>query len=1092
MLKMKRFSVLLKVLTVLAMVLMVFAMWFTPATTASAADPTETMNIFGSTGVKASDSSSISWTGEHFTFTNNKASSSTAIRTSDNDHYRVYTKSTCTLSANNGELISKVVITSTGSGYVSGCSPTSGTKTTNGTTITITFTEAVTEVAINSTAQWRLKKIVVTYTEASNDCAHTSVSTVYDSATEEHYQQCIDCKTEIEGTREACAFGEATPNSIGGGKHTLTQVCDTCQGEKVTTKACSEFTEGDWETADGVHTRTLTCNLCGGKQTESGECQISEGEWTREGNQHSKTGTCTVCGDSTMVTEACTLSYENISNDNGTHNTISTCSVCNQSATEENVACTFEESWNVGDTVLTYTCKYCEYSYTEEATLYTVTYSVPEGVEAPAAAVVAEGYTTKLPTAANSGDYTFVGWLDDTYEQSTTAPNFLKAGADYEVTEPITLHAVYSFAEDETEEGWKLVTAANQLAVGKQIVIAASGYDYALGSNQAKNNRTAVEITKSGNTITWTTAVQVITLEAGTSDGTWAFYVKDGTGTNAVNGGYLYAAGGTGENNYLRTSTSLDLTASWTISISGNNATIKTADSNVARHTIRFNDSSKLFSCYATGQQAVSIYVKTGGAIIYYTTSFGGEHEHAGTIVEREEPTCTGTGIERTKCECGHIIEEVELEALGHEYDEETNLCIRCSEQDPETIDYSGYYYISFTHSETVYYVDNSELDSNRYYARTEAPAVDSVTTKYVFRLEKTATGIYSLYELDGDLYQDEITVEKVEGVYRFYAKTEDGDCQLLLNGSSTTKYIKFYKASNATQSNYAQDVTLTPVDLSANMNGASLTLGEDIAVNYYVTMSEAFAENAVMYFTVNGETKDVQGEVVDGRYMFTLNLPPQYMAYEIVAELKYNEVVLDSYSYSIKTYAQNKLNAGESSDELKQLLSDMLYYGAAAYNYCYEPTGENPVTEGVENLFEASNAAPSEADKMTLETNGEAGSYPAWFGGANVWFDGVNQLMVNVKLADGATLDKVSLTIDGAAVEVTDTTVKTEGIQAVDFAKNFVLVLSYDGVVMQTLTYSVNAYAFAMQNSETAPQAMKDLALALYRYGVAAVAYKA
>lgn len=1101
--KTKRFSVLLTVLSALLMMVMAFAMWITPATTtASAAEATATLS-FASTSQRTSFSTSQQvWEQNGITFTNNKASSTSNVANYSNP-VRLYKSSEIIVEHTSGQ-ITKVEFTCNNASYASELKNSTleaGTITVSSAKVTVTLSEPSKEVHFTKlNAQIRLNSLTVYYKEAIADCAHDNVSTKYDSAKGEHYDYCEDCKTELEDTREACNFGEATIASIGGGKHTLTQVCDTCQGEKVTTEACSEFTEGEWETVDGVHTRTLTCTLCGGEQVESDDCQISEGEWVREGDEHSKTGTCTVCGDSTTVTEACTLNYTNVSNDDKTHTTTSTCSVCGQDSEPEVKACTFEESWEVGDEVLTYTCEYCAYFYTEAATLYTVTYSVPEGVEAPAASIVADGYSAVLSDEVDNYDeYTFVGWTNEAYSQNTQAPEVIyEAGEDLKVSENITLYALYTYAEGTTEETWNLVTAANQLAVGKEIVIVASGSNYALGSNQANNNRTAVAVTKdtNTNTVTWTTAVQTITLEAGTVDGTWAFYVAGGTGTNAVNGGYLYAAGS--GSNYLRTQVVNDANGSWSISITSEGVASITAQGTNANNQLKKNSQSALFSCYASGQQTVSIYVKTGGAIIYYTTGSASEApcEHVNTTEEIDAPTCENTGWKKVVCDdCGFTLEEGTIAKLEHEYVD--NFCVNgCGKQDPETIDYSGYYYISFTHNSTVYYVDNSELASNnRYYARTDAPATDSVTAKYVFRLEKTATGIYSLYELDGDLYQADITVELVDGAYRFSA-TVDGEESMLLfnnNNGQEKKYVKFYKATNAGQANYAQDITLTPVEIG-DMSGATLTLGEDIAVNFKADIADSIAEDVVMYFTVNGETKDVQGEKgEDGSYVYSLNLPPQYMAVEILAELKYGEAVIDSYSYSIKQYAQNKLNAEDSSDELKQLVSDMLYYGDAAYKYYYyettgETTDETPATEGVENLLAASNAQPTEAVKMSLEKNTEISTYPAYFKSATVWFASVNQIRVTIAAED---LSKVSLTINGVEKDVTSNMIYTDGIYTTDFGTSYEFVLSYDGVVMQTLTYSVNAYAYSMlKDGSTASAEMKALAKTLYNYGVSAVNY--
>ena len=88
---------------------------------------------------------------------------------------------------------------------------------------------------------------------------------------------------------------------------------------------------------------------------------------------------------------------------------------------------------------------------------------------------------------------------------------------------------------DDGAEGWTLVTNALTFAEGDQIIIAAKNENYALGTNQKSSNRGAAAITKNGNTIaTPGSDVQIITLKAGLTAGTWAFYVGSS--------GYLYAA----------------------------------------------------------------------------------------------------------------------------------------------------------------------------------------------------------------------------------------------------------------------------------------------------------------------------------------------------------------------------------------------------------------------------------------------------------------------------------------------------------------------------------------------------------------------
>ena len=161
------------------------------------------------------------------------------------------------------------------------------------------------------------------------------------------------------------------------------------------------------------------------------------------------------------------------------------------------------------------------------------------------------------------------------------------------------------FAADDSATTATLVTDVANLAVGDQVVIVASGFDYALSTNQKSNNRGTAAITKDGNTVTLTEEVQILTLAAGTVDGTFAF---------STGSGYLYAAGqskaqnGNKNNNYLKTQTTLDANGSWTIVIADGVATIVAQGDNGC-NVMQYNSSSTLFSAYSSASQAaVSIY----------------------------------------------------------------------------------------------------------------------------------------------------------------------------------------------------------------------------------------------------------------------------------------------------------------------------------------------------------------------------------------------------------------------------------------------------------------------------------------------------
>lgn len=95
------------------------------------------------------------------------------------------------------------------------------------------------------------------------------------------------------------------------------------------------------------------------------------------------------------------------------------------------------------------------------------------------------------------------------------------------------------------------------------------------------------------------TGQYVLTLEAGTKDGSFAFKTADGK--------YLESSTATKSNNYLyATATTIAEAQSWEITITAGDATIKSVA--LASRTIRYNVDNPRFSTYLSGQTAVQLY----------------------------------------------------------------------------------------------------------------------------------------------------------------------------------------------------------------------------------------------------------------------------------------------------------------------------------------------------------------------------------------------------------------------------------------------------------------------------------------------------
>ena len=146
---------------------------------------------------------------------------------------------------------------------------------------------------------------------------------------------------------------------------------------------------------------------------------------------------------------------------------------------------------------------------------------------------------------------------------------------------------------------YTLVEDESSLQDGDIVIITNSDGSYAMSTTQNTNNRgkVASNISNDEIIISGATSIQTFQLEAYSS--TFAF----NTGS-----GYIYAA--SNSSNHLKTEETLDDNGKFAIDIENGEAEI-TAQGTNSHNIIKYNASDSIFSCYASGQSAVSIYKKT-------------------------------------------------------------------------------------------------------------------------------------------------------------------------------------------------------------------------------------------------------------------------------------------------------------------------------------------------------------------------------------------------------------------------------------------------------------------------------------------------
>ena len=238
------------------------------------------------------------------------------------------------------------------------------------------------------------------------------------------------------------------------------------------------------------------------------------------------------------------------SNNDGTHS--HTCSECGDTVTEN---CTYNDVVTAPTATeqgyTTHTCTVCGYTFVDSyvaALGYTVTFSVPNGVTAPAAMNCQAGASITLPTAGAPEGYTFLGWVTEDVNNVTTMPTVLTGS--YAATADITLKALYSHVET-TVAGYELLTEAPTDWNGSYVITYGNTADAKVlkGVSGTKKLETASSgataafadtgMTLDGNQLSGVTNAYVFTV---TANGDKFVMQNAETGTYLANrGSYLYS-----------------------------------------------------------------------------------------------------------------------------------------------------------------------------------------------------------------------------------------------------------------------------------------------------------------------------------------------------------------------------------------------------------------------------------------------------------------------------------------------------------------------------------------------------------------------
>ncbi|MBR5570238.1 MAG: hypothetical protein IKW10_05010 [Oscillospiraceae bacterium] len=125
--------------------------------------------------------------------------------------------------------------------------------------------------------------------------------------------------------------------------------------------------------------------------------------------------------------------------------------------------------------------------------------------------------------------------------------------------------------------------------------------------------------------------------------------------------------------------------------------------------------------------------------------------------------------------------------------------------------------------------------------------------------------------------------------------------------------------------------------DMTTNVAKWNIVLGDTLGANFYVSVPEIVAKNAVVNITIAGQTESYalskQTPNAQGLYLVPVKVAAAQMTENITVQLVSGGQVCEGATFTVKEYVQTIL-AGDYSAEAKALAKHMLNYGAAAQKY--------------------------------------------------------------------------------------------------------------------------------------------------------------
>ena len=168
----------------------------------------------------------------------------------------------------------------------------------------------------------------------------------------------------------------------------------------------------------------------------------------------------------------------------------------------------------------------------------------------------------------------------------------------------------------------------------------------------------------------------------------------------------------------------------------------------------------------------------------------------------------------------------------------------------------------------------------------------------------------------------------------------------------------------------------------AVSLYGRSITLKDNIDVNYYMEMSDSvFEHDAYLEFKIGGQTyklnaSDAAEVNENGKTLYKFSCPVNaaQMSDTIETRIVIDNKTEEEYLYSVKEYATELLSkSNEYPEETIKLVKALLNYGTAAQNF-FKYNTDKPANAGLSDTDKAVAAADFEEYKAVIKTDSANG----------------------------------------------------------------------------------------------------------------------